>query len=157
MDLEDVNDFLRDILLSDQFRTKVVEVHGRKLVEVPLDHVANVYVSAKFNPETFPCVELVGDIDRNNGEETAAIDVTNEILLFFHARGDDEETIHRIVTRFLTAVREFFVEHDTIYRLGAKVTVGDSNHSPFVAEGMYSGRPFIKSGTIQLYVRTING
>ncbi len=157
MDLEDVNDVLRDELLSSEFRAKLAEVHARKAVEVPWEHVSVIYVSPKFNAETFPHVELVGDIDRNNGEDGSAVDVSHELLMFFHARGDDEETVHRTVTRFLTAVREYFEEKNTLPRLGAVVTLGDSNHSPFVVEGLYAGRPFIKSGSLQFYVRTING
>lgn len=159
MDLEDVNDELRDTLLSQEFRAKLDEVHSRKRVSFSFDHVGalSIFVSAKANLDSFPAVELVGDISRNMSEESSAIDVSHEVLLFFHSRGDDEETIHRTVTRFLTAVREYFVEKKYLERLGATVTVGDDNHSPFVAEGAYAGRPFIKSGTIQLYVRTIDG
>lgn len=159
MDLEDVNDELRTALLTEAFRTKLEEIHARKRVEFPFDHVRSeaIFVSAKANLDFFPSIELVGDISRNTSEDSSAIDVSHEVLLFFHARGDDEETIHRTVTRFLTAVREYFVEKKYLERLGGVVTVGDDNHSPFVAEGAYAGRPFIKSGTIQLYVRTIDG
>jgi hypothetical protein len=157
VDLEDVNDELRNELLSEAFRDKLIEVYARKAVEIPIENVTTVYVSAKFNAETFPHVELVGDIDRNTSENDSAIDISHEIMLFFHARGDDEETVHRMVSRFLCAVREYFFEKKFLPRLGAVVTVGDNNHSPFVAEGLYAGRPFIKSGTIQLSVRTIDG
>jgi len=152
-DMEDVLGVLHQHLESDAFHQKLVEVFTRhgdpKGAEWP-----TVFSIQRWTQDTFPSIELAPSMERNMSNESIVIDLLNEVNIFWHERADEELELQWRVLRAMRSIREYFEENKTLHPVGSVVYLGDTNISPFVPLGIHEARPYLRSGLIQIYVRT---
>lgn len=153
-DIEDVLAVLKTSLESDAFAAKLEAVFARKTDDAGVVELPVVYATQMFTHETFPVIELSPNMSRNVRNDSDVIDLLHEVYIFWHERHDDLLVLEKRIVRALRAIREYFEEHKTLTTVGSVAYLGDENFSPFVPADVYDGRPFLKSGLLQIYVRT---
>lgn len=151
--MEDVLGVLHQHLESDAFHQKLVEVftrHGEPDGVI----IPTVYSIQRWAQDTFPSIEIMPNMERNISNDTIVIDLLNDVSIFWHERADEEQGLLFRVLRAMRSIREYFEENKTLHPVGSVSYLGDTNISPFVPLGIHTARPYLRSGTIQIYVRT---
>jgi hypothetical protein len=147
-DAEDVRWALKNAIQSSDFRKKIEEVWLRKGGLEPR-YPQRVYRSQVATPQEYPCVEIDLTIGRNTDNRNNLIHLQYEVHLFWHDRHDKEEELEDFISRYLTATREYFMENPFLPGIDNPEPIfGDDQFSPFVPEGIYEGRPLLKSGLL---------
>lgn len=157
-DAEDVRRAFQEALTSDAFRTKLVAVWNRHDNISEARHFVNVYRSQRGQtPEAFPCCEIDLTISRNTDNRNDLIHLQHEVHLFVHDRHDNEEELEDWISRYLRAIREYFMDDWQLPGIGNPPMIfGDDQFSPFVPEDIYEGRPLLKSGLIVILMETLD-
>lgn len=154
-DAEDVRWALKNGLESDAFKAKLTEVWLRKGGLEPR-YPRQVYRSQKANVVDFPCVEIDLTIGRNTDNRNNHVHLQYEVHVFWHDRHDDEEELEDFISRYLTATREYFMEHPFLQGIdNPEPIITDDQFSPFVPENIYEGRPLLKSGLIVILIEVL--
>jgi hypothetical protein len=155
IDAEEVKRQVKVALASPEFERVLNEIYELKGSDLEVRLPIEIYTVQKYNPAVFPCFEIVCGASHQNSRSEAK-DLMHDIGVFVHERGDDEEEIDKRVIRYLTAIREYFTQFPYVNMIASTpVVIGDDNYAPFVPVNEFEGRPFIKSGLISIFVRTI--
>jgi hypothetical protein len=154
-DAEDLRWALKAAIKSDTFSTKLREVWLRKGGTEPRT-VVEVYRSQVARHDGYPCCEIDVTIGRNTDNRNDHIDLQYEVHLYWHDKHDNEEELEDFISRYLTAAREFFMENPFLDGIdNPPIIVTDDQFSPFVPEGVYDGRPLLKSGLTIILVEVL--
>lgn len=156
--MEDVRKAVQRALLSSEFKAELLGVYTSQGEAELVEYPRRVHLSQKFNVQEYPCIEISGAMTRNTRNDSVVKDLLYEVHIFWHERGDDEEVLESRVNRAMLAIRNYFEKHQYFWAddlQNAPLYLGDDAYSPFVPEGIYEGRPFLKSAMVQLYVELL--
>jgi len=154
-DAESIRTALKADLLSPEFRESLRQVYAEHGDEASVEYPQEVYRSIKWAPQIFPCGEIDCGPGRNMDPNNQFVDVSYEVTVFWNVTGSDEERLEDAVNRIVGATRDYYSQKIGLepYLMGATVSVGDEDYSPFNRVKRGDDAPLIKSGALTLFVR----
>jgi hypothetical protein len=157
-DIGTTKDVLKTLLLGPDFERKLVQVEARFSDGLSVPRLAESQVKTsemESVPAQFPWCEIVGQQSDPDNEVEYADKNTHRIDIVYWANGDDEETVTKLVERYLLAVRKMIRNETLMPRMGCLPIVRASERYGVVGQKPGLTHPFVKAGAISFAVTTI--
>lgn len=147
---------LKQSFQSAEFRDVLDELEGQYPGGITLASPFKVYTAEKNILDGYPAVELLG-LDSNPVGDTSAQDYEHRISVVFTALGDDEELVTARIECYIVAARRLTYRGLLVQVVGAPPNVpGRERYGPLIRNPSLP-EPFIKAGSIDLLISTIEG
>ncbi|HYE86259.1 MAG TPA: hypothetical protein VEA16_07880 [Vicinamibacterales bacterium] len=157
-DIGTVKDALKTLLTGPDFERELVTVEARfgDGLTVPRVPGHEVKTSEREGvPAQFPTVEIVGEVSDPDQQVDYADLYGHAIAVIVWMNGDDEETVTKLVERYLLAVRKTIRSESLMPMIGCRPVVRGREQYGVVGRKSGLAHPFVKAGSISFTVATI--
>jgi len=157
-DIGSVKAALKILVIGPDFERELVAVEARFADGLSLPRIpeAEVRTSEREGvPAQFPTLEIVGEASDPNIEVEYADAYGHAIAAIFWAMGDDEETVTKIVERYILAFRRMLRSETLMPMIGCRPVVRGREQYGVVGRKPGVSNVFVKAGSISFTVATI--
>jgi hypothetical protein len=157
-DIGTVKAMLKTLLIGPDFERELVAVEARFPDGLSVPRLAESQVKTtemESIPDQFPWCEIAGEGSDPDNEVEYADKNAHAISIIYWANGDDEETVTKLVERFLLAVRKTIRNETLMPLIGSLPVVRGREQYGVVGKKVGLAQPFVKAGAISLSVGTI--
>lgn len=157
-DIGTVKDALKTLTIGPDFERELVAVEARFADGLTLPRIpaSEVRTSEREGvPAQFPTLEIVGESSDPDVQVDYADSYGHQLAAIFWATGDDEETVTKIVERYLLAFRRMVRNEALMPMIGCRPVVRGREQYGVVGRKPGVSNVFVKAGSISFTVATI--
>lgn len=157
-DIGSVKEALKVLILGPDFERELVRVEARFTDGITVPRLAEAQLKTSETeavPSQFPWCELVGEASDPDNQVDYADKNTHRITVLYWANGDDEESVTKLVERWILAVRKTIRNETLMPMIGNFPIVRATEQYGVVGKKSGLAQPFVKAGAITFHVSTI--